>query len=139
ALRTALPGASAAELAGQLLTDRLLRDPLRRLAGARRSAPSHLYEFRWRSGVPGLGSCHALELGFVFDTLHVPEAAWLAGRDTPQELADEMHAAWVRFAVTGDPGWAPWDGSGPPMVFGGPEREGEGAGEALAATPPVLP
>ncbi|MFD4925682.1 carboxylesterase/lipase family protein [Streptomyces goshikiensis] len=139
ALRTALPGASAAELAGQLLTDRLLRDPLRRLAGARRSAPSHLYEFRWRSGVPGLGSCHALELGFVFDTLHVPEAAWLAGRDTPQELADEMHAAWVRFAVTGDPGWAPWDGSGPPKVFGGPEREGEGAGEALAATPPVLP
>ncbi|MGW2995180.1 carboxylesterase/lipase family protein, partial [Streptomyces sp. NPDC001193] len=36
ALRAALPGAGPAELAGQLLTDRLLRDPLRSLAGARR-------------------------------------------------------------------------------------------------------
>ncbi|EFL19012.1 carboxylesterase, partial [Streptomyces sp. C] len=38
-------------------------------AGAPRPAPSHLYEFRWPSGVPGLGACHALELGFVFDSL----------------------------------------------------------------------
>ncbi|MFA7768871.1 carboxylesterase/lipase family protein [Streptomyces sp. NRRL S-448] len=126
ALRAALPAASPAELAGQLLTDRLLRDPLRRLAGARRAAPSFLYEFGWPSGVPGLGSCHALELGFVFDTLAVPEAAWLAGPDTPQALADVMHAAWVRFAVTGDPGWAAWNGDGPPKVFGGPELDGAG-------------
>ncbi|MFE2879937.1 carboxylesterase/lipase family protein [Streptomyces roseus] len=136
ALRAALPGAGAGELAGQLLTDRLLRDPLRRLAGARRPAPSFLYEFGWPSGVPGLGACHALELGFVFDTLDAPEASWLAGPDAPQELADRMHAAWVRFAVTGDPGWRAWDGNGPPMVFGGPGR-----GESIAAgvTPPVLP
>ncbi|MFD5413656.1 carboxylesterase/lipase family protein [Streptomyces nojiriensis] len=126
ALRAALPAASPAELAGQLLTDRLLRDPLRRLAGARRAAPSFLYEFGWPSGLPGLGSCHALELGFVFDTLAVPEAAWLAGPDTPQPLADEMHAAWVRFAVTGDPGWAAWNADGPPKVFGGPELDGAG-------------
>ncbi|WP_327381135.1 carboxylesterase/lipase family protein [Streptomyces sp. NBC_01207] len=127
ALRAALPAASPAELAGQLLTDRLLRDPLRRLAGARRAAPSFLYEFGWPSGVPSLGSCHALELGFVFDTLAVPEAAWLAGPDTPQALADEMHAAWVRFAVTGRPGWAAWNGDGPPKVFGGPSLDGAGA------------
>ncbi|MBT2454784.1 carboxylesterase/lipase family protein [Streptomyces sp. ISL-86] len=148
ALRAALPGATPAEIAGQLLTDRLLRDPLRRLAGARRAAPSYLYEFGWPSGVPGLGSCHALELGFVFDALHVPESTWLAGPDAPQALADEMHAAWVRFAVTGDPGWAPWDGNGPPKAFGGPElKEAGEAEEALeaprtrdaVATPPVLP
>lgn len=123
ALRAALPGAGPADLAGQLLTDRLLRDPLRRLAGAGRAAPSFLYEFAWRSGIPGLGACHALELGFVFDTLDAPEAAWLAGPDAPQALADEMHTAWVRFAVAGDPGWAPWNGSGPPKVFGGPEAK----------------
>lgn len=129
--RAALPGSGPADLAGQLLTDRLLRDPLRRLAGARRASPSFLYEFAWPSGVPGLGACHALELGFVFDTLGVPEASWLAGQDTPQALADEMHAAWVRFAVAGEPGWAPWNGAGPPKVFGGPERAkgGEGAPE----------
>ncbi|MEV0411320.1 carboxylesterase family protein [Streptomyces sp. NPDC050448] len=136
ALRAALPGAGPAELAGQLLTDRLLRDPLRRLAGARRTASSFLYEFGWPSGVPGLGACHALELGFVFDTLDVPESSWLAGPDAPQELADRMHAAWVRFAVTGNPGWAAWDGNGPPMVFGGPQRV-----ESVepVVTPPVLP
>lgn len=136
ALRARLPGAGPADLTGHLLTDRLLRDPLRRIAGARRAAPSHLYEFAWPSGVPGLGACHALELGFVFDTLGVPESSWLAGPDAPQALADEMHAAWVRFAVTGDPGWEPWNGNGPPKVFGGPEPE---AVRAEAATPLVLP
>ncbi|MGW7102800.1 carboxylesterase/lipase family protein [Streptomyces sp. NPDC054883] len=135
ALRAALPGAGPADLAGHLLTDRLLRDPLRRIAGARRAAPSHLYEFRWSSGVPGLGACHALELGFVFDTLHKPESAWLAGPDAPQALADEMHAAWVRFAVDGDPGWAPWDGDGPPKVFGGPSREERDAQRAVGVIP----
>ncbi|THA57480.1 carboxylesterase/lipase family protein [Streptomyces sp. A1136] len=135
ALRAALPGAGPADLAGHLLTDRLLRDPLRRLAGARRAAPSHVYEFRWPSGVPGLGACHALELGFVFDTLHKPESAWLAGPDAPQALADEMHAAWVRFAVEGDPGWAPWDGDGPPKVFGGPSLEERDAQRAVGVTP----
>ncbi|MFJ3514227.1 MULTISPECIES: carboxylesterase/lipase family protein [unclassified Streptomyces] len=136
ALRAARPGVGPAELAGQLLTDRLLRDPLRRLAGSRRAAPSYLYEFGWPSGIEGLGACHALELGFVFDTLAVPEAAWLAGPDTPQALADEMHAAWVRFAVTGDPGWAAWNGDGPPKVFGGPELD---AGRPSVVTRQVLP
>ncbi|MFD9333288.1 carboxylesterase/lipase family protein [Streptomyces sp. NPDC060028] len=136
ALRDGLPGAGPADLAGHLLTDRLLRDPLRRLAGARRTAPSFLYEFAWPSGVTGLGSCHALELGFIFDNLAVPESAWLAGPDAPQSLAEEMHAAWVRFAVAGEPGWAPWDGNGPPKVFGGPELKQ--AWEA-AVTPRVLP
>ncbi|MFB6516649.1 carboxylesterase/lipase family protein [Streptomyces sp. NPDC056401] len=129
ALRAERPGAGPADLLGHLLTDRLLRDPLRALAGAAgRSAPSFVYEFAWPSGIPGLGSCHALELGFVFDTLDVPEASMLAGPDAPRELAGEMHAAWVRFAVDGDPGWALWNGDGPPKVFGGPGRGGpEGA------------
>ncbi|MEV8535585.1 carboxylesterase family protein [Streptomyces sp. NPDC051211] len=146
ALRAALPGASPAELAGQLLTDRLLRDPLRALAGARRTAPTHCYEFAWPSGIPGLGACHALELGFVFDTLGVPESGWLAGPDAPQALADEMHAAWVSFAATGSPGWAAWDGAGPPRVFGGAAAEAAARASAPAsgaaggpATAPVLP
>ncbi|MFF3209355.1 carboxylesterase/lipase family protein [Streptomyces sp. NPDC002886] len=139
ALRAERPGAGPADLLGHLLTDRLLRDPLRALAGAAgRSSPSFVYEFAWPSGVPGLGSCHALELGFVFDTLDVPEASWLAGPDAPRELAGEMHAAWVRFAVEGDPGWSPWNGDGPPKVFGGPGHE-EPVPVGGATTPRVLP
>ncbi|MFF5449492.1 carboxylesterase/lipase family protein [Streptomyces sp. NPDC012888] len=141
ALRAALPDAGPGELAGQLLTDLLLRDPLRALASAPRSATSHCYAFAWRSGVPGMGACHALDLGFVFDTLTVPESSWLAGTTPPQALADEMHAAWVAFARTGDPGWAPWDGTGPLKVFGGPGTDaGGGAAPAEgAATARVLP
>ncbi|MFD6886670.1 carboxylesterase/lipase family protein [Streptomyces sp. NPDC059957] len=136
ALRAERPGAGPADLLGHLLTDRLLRDPLRALAGAAgRSAPSFVYEFAWPSGVACLGSCHALELGFVFDTLDVPEASWLAGPDAPQELAGEMHGAWVRFAVDGDPGWAPWKGDGPPKLFGGPVRGERGSAEPGSAAP----
>jgi para-nitrobenzyl esterase len=117
--RAAHPDAGTAELVGQLVTDHLLRVPLHRLADARAGhAPAHVYEFAWPSNVPGLGACHALELGFVFDTADVPESAKLAGPGAPQELADVMHAAWVRFAVDGDPGWPAWDASHPVRMFG---------------------
>ncbi|GGL82189.1 carboxylic ester hydrolase [Streptomyces fumigatiscleroticus] len=115
--RTLDPGAGTAETVGQLVTDHLLRGPLHRLADARADA-SYLYEFAWPSRLPGLGACHALELGFVFDTGEVPEAVALAGEGAPQELADRMHAAWVRFAADGDPGWERWDASHPVRVFG---------------------
>ncbi|MER6435665.1 MULTISPECIES: carboxylesterase family protein [unclassified Streptomyces] len=113
------PTASTAELVGQMVTDHLLRVPLHRLAGARRGhSRAYVYEFGWPSNVPRLGACHALELGFVFDSAEVPEATQLAGEGAPRELADAMHGAWVRFAVDGDPGWPAWDTTHPVQVFG---------------------
>ncbi|MEV0975562.1 carboxylesterase family protein [Streptomyces sp. NPDC049915] len=109
--------AGPAEIVGQLVTDHLLRIPLHRLADARPGS-SYVYEFAWPSLLPGLGACHALELGFVFDTGDVPESAKLAGEGAPQELADQMHRAWVRFVTEGDPGWEPWDLSHPVRIFG---------------------
>ena len=53
-----------------------------------------------------LGACHAVELGFVFDTLG--EGARMAGEAAPQHLADTVHRAWVAFGRDGDPGWRPW-------------------------------
>ncbi len=100
-----------------MVTDHLLRLPLHRLAEAR-AGSAHLYEFAWPSNRPGLGACHALELGFVFDTGEDPHSARLAGEGAPQELADAMHGAWVRFATTGDPGWRPWDNTHPVRVLG---------------------
>ena len=50
-----------------------------------------------------------MELGFVFDRLTAPDAVAMGGPRAPQALADAMHQAWVRFIVTGDPGWEPWD------------------------------
>ncbi|MEU3784129.1 carboxylesterase family protein [Streptomyces sp900129855] len=111
------PGAGTAEIVGQMVTDNLLRLPLQRLADARPGS-SYVYEFAWPSLRPGLGACHALELGFVFDTGETPDSAKLAGDDAPQELADAMHGAWTRFAATGDPGWEAWDAAHPVRIFG---------------------
>ncbi|MEU4107876.1 carboxylesterase family protein [Streptomyces sp. NPDC027717] len=116
--RALRPTAGAAELVGQMVTDHMLRLPLHRIADARPSA-SHLYEFAWPSRRPGLGACHSLELGFVFDTGEVEEAVRLAGSGGPQSLADSMHASWVAFATTGDPGWPSWNPTHPTRIFDG--------------------
>ena len=92
-----------------MATDWFYRIPAIRLA---ESVPgSHLYEFAWRSPrfAGRLGACHALELGFVFDRLHDPSYTPMLGTRPPQALADAMHAAWVSFARTGDPGWPAYD------------------------------
>lgn len=139
------PEAGTAEIVGQMVTDHLLRGPLHRLADARPGS-SYVYEFAWPSTLPGLGACHALELGFVFDTGDVPESRKLAGEGAPQELAHEMHRAWVRFAMEGDPGWQTWDDSHPVRIFGDGEtrtalgpRDPELALWATAAPPEVVP
>ncbi|MFE3451866.1 carboxylesterase/lipase family protein [Nonomuraea sp. NPDC059194] len=115
--RSSRPGAKPGEILGEMATDLLLRGPLNRLADSVERA--YVYEFAWRSPVMDLGSCHGLEIGFVFDNLrHCRE---LAGDDAPQEVADAMHRAWVAFATTGDPGWQRWDSSRPVMVFDSPD------------------
>ncbi|SCD62845.1 carboxylesterase family protein [Streptomyces sp. DvalAA-19] len=114
------PDATPGELLGALATDLLLRVPLNRLADARVGAEgaTYVYEFGWPTPVQRLGACHALELGFVFDTLAHPDTRALTGPDAPQELADAMHRAWVDFTTTGDPGWPSWDARRPVRFFG---------------------
>lgn len=101
---------SPGELMVAALTDWFFRIPAVRIAEARAElgAATHVYEFAWRSSLyeGRLGACHALEIPFVFDVLDDPGTAWIAGPDRPpQEIADAMHAAWVRFVSEGDPGW----------------------------------
>jgi para-nitrobenzyl esterase len=69
-----------------------------------------VYEFAWSSGSfdGKLGACHVLEVPFVFDNLSDPAAQPLLGRAAPADLAAKMHAAWIEFARTGNPGWAPY-------------------------------
>jgi carboxylesterase type B len=100
-------------------TDWAFRMPTLRLVETRVAAtpavPTWLYEFRWNSpGFPaGLGAFHALEVPFVRDELDALRAvpgseAWI-GDERPDAMAAFMHAAWVRFARTGDPGWPAYD------------------------------
>ncbi|MFD9433078.1 carboxylesterase/lipase family protein [Streptomyces sp. NPDC060002] len=124
------PGAGTAEIVGQMVTDSLLRRPLQQLAEARPGS-SYVYEFAWPSLRPGLGACHALELGFVFDTGETAESAKLAGGGAPQELADAMHGAWTRFVATGDPGWEAWGLAHPVRIFGEADT-GRDEGDGMA-------
>lgn len=110
--RGAHPGASPGELLSAVLTDRLFRVPVMRLADAhaKRSPATWMYEFAWRSPLFGgrLGACHGSEIAFVFDGLGSGSDS-LAGGGPPQQLADTMHRAWVAFATHGDPGWPRYD------------------------------
>jgi para-nitrobenzyl esterase len=110
------PGATPGELLSLLQTDWWCRIPVIRLAEARAraSAQTFMYEFAWPSPAFGgrLGACHGLEIPFVFDTVDLASRQMLGamlGPEPPQDLATEMHTAWVRFAATGDPGWPRYD------------------------------
>ncbi|WP_442596125.1 carboxylesterase/lipase family protein [Parapusillimonas sp. JC17] len=69
----------------------------------------HEYRFAWRSPLFGgeLGAAHGVELPFVFRNLDNDSAKGLIGQPHPswQELATEMHHAWLSFAKSGNPGW----------------------------------
>ena len=101
---------SAGEALVGVLTDWFFRIPAIRLA-EKHQGSSYMYEFAWDSPLFGgrLGACHALEIGFVFDTLDAEGGDLLYGSSPPAGLAATMHQAWVEFARSGRPGWAAYD------------------------------
>ncbi|MER6514300.1 carboxylesterase family protein [Nonomuraea sp. NPDC001636] len=113
------PGLTPAERVGRAVTRHLFT---RETCWIREARPAYGYEFRWESPVESpagggrVGAVHNLDLPFVFDVLDAPGVARTAGPGAPQTLADAMHAAWVRFARTGDPGWP----LGHTMIFDDP-------------------
>ncbi len=112
AYRAAHPNASPGDLLAAIQTDWYWRIPAIHLADAhaKNNPATWMYEFAWRSpqfaGL--LGACHSLEITFVFDTLGCETEA-LLGPNPPQQLASALHAAWVAFATSGDPGWQRYD------------------------------
>ncbi len=115
------PDASAGDVLCALLTDRFFRLPALAVADARAAgpAPTYLYEFAWRSPVMNLGAAHAMEIPFVFDNVRGADSQTLLSAAAPAGLAQAMHGTWVRFAATGDPGWAPWGPGYPVMTWDG--------------------
>lgn len=106
--RQRLGGVSPAVLLASAMSDFVFRMPAIRLAEAQRRAggSAWMYLFTW--AVPeaknGLGSCHALELPFVFNTLDKPAAELFVGQNPPLDLARDVNATWAAFARYGDPG-----------------------------------
>ncbi|MGW0390656.1 carboxylesterase/lipase family protein [Streptomyces sp. NPDC003042] len=136
----AYPRNAPSGIAAAVLTDRMFRIPTYRVAEARAAsgAATYVYEFGWRSPVQPntiqvrVGACHSLEIPFVWDALHVPETRPITGPNPPQDLAEAMHRQWVRFAVTGLPGWPAYDtGTRPVMAF----RRDNGEADVIVPDP----
>jgi len=99
------PSSSRLDLISALITDEMFEQPMVRMAEAhlRHRPRLWIYRFSWPTPASGgvFGACHVLELPFLFGTYD----QWgdFVGPDPPHALGDEMRAAWVRFAATGDP------------------------------------
>ena len=123
------PGASPDDLWSAVLTDATFRMPCIRLIEARAagSSPTWQYLFTWATPAFGgvAGSCHALEIPFVFGALGQPGASvFLGGEPGPDLhlLSGRMQDAWLAFARTGDPStgslpaWPAWDALARPTM-----------------------
>lgn len=108
AYRSALPDASPMDLSVAMSTDHMFRIPALRLAEARaeHDARTWMYLFAWESRNKRLRSTHALEIPFAFNNLDKAGVdVFLGEGPMPQQVADDMHGAWIRFIREGDPGW----------------------------------
>jgi para-nitrobenzyl esterase len=126
--KTMYPGLSPSQLFFTITTANVLRRGAWTQAdrkSAQSAAPVYLYELDWKTPVDGgrWGSPHSMELAFVFDNVD-KSAAMVGSGPQPQKLADQMSAAWLAFARTGDPnarGLPQWPAYRPPeratMVF----------------------
>lgn len=95
-----------AETLESFLTDVQYRQPSNRLLAARGTAGGNTfaYLFSWASPtMPALGSCHTLELPFVFRQLDNRENFGLIGAHAPSQLSTRMGGAWTGFAASGTP------------------------------------
>ena len=111
-------------------TDGVFRWPSLQVAAAQAAngASTFVYLFDWESPAFGgvLGSCHALELPFVFGVVDVPAVQLFTGAGAQVEvLSSQMQGAWLAFAHTGDPthadlgSWPQWDPAvRTTMIFG---------------------
>jgi para-nitrobenzyl esterase len=115
-------------------TDIVFRWPSLQLAAAHvaRGSRAFVYLFDWESPAFGgiLGSCHALELPFVFGAVRVPVVQVFSGGGPAVEtLSAQMQRAWLAFAAAGDPGhdgigaWPAWHpAERATMIFGADTR-----------------
>ncbi|MGZ6014716.1 MAG: carboxylesterase/lipase family protein [Phenylobacterium sp.] len=122
AVRAAYPDYSPTHLASGVATAVGMWAGSLKLAerkAAQKAAPVWMYMLTWETPVAkGRLRCpHALEIPLVFD--NVEKARSFVGRgDEPQVVADQMSAAWLAFARTGDPGWPAYDaGTRATMLF----------------------
>lgn len=132
-------------------SDLVFRWPSLRLAAAHHhhEPRTFAYLFTWETPVldGALGSCHALEVPFVFGSVRNPVvAAFSGGGSEADALSEAMAEAWLAFARDGDPStpdrsWPRWEPDDRlTMVWGrAPAVERGPRDEELAAWEEVFP
>lgn len=108
--RKEYPKKNLGEIFSAILTSYQAQVPAIRFANAQAASggKTFMYEFAWPSSVKNgiYGSYHGLEMPFVFNNLQSKgERGMLGPEGGPQQLADKMQDAWVKFATNGSPGW----------------------------------
>ena len=108
-------------------SERLFRVPALHIADHQSAhAPTFVYLFGWGSPIMDgwLGSCHGLEIAFMFGNQGRGDIGAFTGSGPAADaLADEMMAAWIAFIRTGNPStaalaWPTHDpATRPTMVF----------------------
>ena len=111
------PGASPGDVLAAVVTDWFFGIPPVRVAEARAGrGTASTWAYRFDHPAPGdnhgLGSCHAVEIPFVFDTIARDDVRPLIGDTPSQAVADRVHQVWVDFITRGDPGWPAYDLAG---------------------------
>jgi len=124
-----LPAANV-DIFDGITTDLRFRVNAQRLALSTRAngQPAFVYLFTWESPARhgAFGSCHALEMPFVFGTLWAPTQDRFAGSGPEAEaLSLRMMDSWLAFARSGDPShegvgeWPPFEAeTRPTMILG---------------------
>jgi para-nitrobenzyl esterase len=129
AVLAAYSGGTTFDRFNAVMTDRIFTMPaIRMLEGQGAYARAYSYRFDWRARLLGgiMGSCHALELGFVFGTYNMKLAgAFFGAGASADALSDAMIECWTNFARSGDPSgrasgtWPRYDtATRSTMVFG---------------------
>jgi para-nitrobenzyl esterase len=107
-------------------------------AAANPGVGTYGYLFTWESPAFGgvLGACHALELPFVFGSVHHPAVQAFSGSDDRAfALSAAMRASWAAFARSGDPqGDGLLTATGPGVGVAG-QATGQSAGHGARGGP----
>lgn len=115
------------DAAARMLTDSSFLTPARIMAAASAASNPHTYVYHFTRVTPlgqsrHLGAYHASEIPYVFGNVAPAQGAY---EESDKHLSEVMSAAWVRFAITGDPNgeglakWPAYDKAADPyMEFG---------------------
>lgn len=104
---------SALPSVGRVVTDRVFRRQVVRVARARHAAGARtwVYRFSWASPVKG-AAVHCLDVPFFWDMLGEDHVAALAGQSPPSLLAETLHGEALALIHAAGPRWPAWEEPG---------------------------